>query len=73
MKVIMINNKIISLENVITVELHTSGSGAKSNPFRYWISVNYTNDMSATTPEFTEKKTAEAWLIKIFKILSKNT
>ena len=72
MKLIMIDNKIISLENVISAELRTSGSGAKSNPFSYRIRVRYANDMSEGTPEFSEKKTAEEWLIKISKILSKN-
>ena len=33
--------KIVSLDNVKTVNTSISGSGAKSNPFRYGITIEY--------------------------------
>ena len=41
MKYIRYNNTIISLENIKKVETHCSGSGCKSNPYIYSVTVEY--------------------------------
>lgn len=70
MKVIMIENKIISLENVITAEFRTFGTGAKSNPYHYDILIKYSNGAEAFTEYFDNKVEAERYFNQIFTILS---
>lgn len=72
MKAIIIDNKIISLENILTVELCTFRTGAKSNPYYYNLLFHYTNDKEVFTERFNEKETAQGWFEKVFEILSKN-
>ena len=41
MKYIRYNNTLVSLENIKRVEAHCSGSGCKSNPYFYSVTVEY--------------------------------
>lgn len=72
MKIILIDNKIISLENILTVEFRTFGTGAKSNPYSYDIMFRYTNDKEVFTGYFDDKETAQNWFKKISEKLSEN-
>ena len=71
MKAIMItDSKIISLENVEQVKFITNGSGAKSNPYYWQISVHYTNGNIASTTQFYKKEEASFYFNKIYEILT---
>ena len=43
MKVLMVNNKIVSLEKVKSVELREIETGSRSKPFSYLIDIKYIN------------------------------
>lgn len=73
MKVIRINNTIVSLENMRNVELQHSGSGAKSNPYKSCIIVEYRGDTEDTRVWFddnAEQTIGEQHMAAILKILS---
>ena len=72
MKIIIIDNKIISLENILTVDLRTFGTGAKSNPYYYDIMFRYTNNKEVCTEYFNNEETAQNWFKKISEKLSEN-
>ena len=71
MKAIMIDRKIISLENVLEVCFDTFGTGAKSNPYYWSINITYTNKNKVHCGEFDNEKTAEKWFNEIFEKLTK--
>ena len=73
MKAIRIEKTIVSLENVRSVELHQSGSGAKSNPFRSTIVVEYQGKCEDARVWFSDdmaQTTGEKYMEKIMSILS---
>ena len=72
MKIIIIDNKIISLENILTVELRTFGTGAKSNPYYYNILFEYTDNQEVCSKSFRDEGTAKDWFKKISEKLSEN-
>ena len=62
-------NKIVSLENVKEIELYTSGSGAKSNPFCHTIRIDYFNGENSHLCFEDDLNEAKRTLENIFKIL----
>lgn len=71
MKCIKTNEKIVSLENVKSVQKFTWGSGAKSNPFSYRIDVDYFNGDDCSIFFEEDKKAFEATYEEIYEILTK--
>ena len=70
MLLIRTENQITSLENVKSVEFIENGSGAKSNPYHYIITINYFNDDDGCYLRFDGNKVkAEETFEKILKIL----
>lgn len=69
MKLIRTDNQIISLENVKEISLHTSGSGAKSNPYQYNINIEYMNKERSWISCKGSKEKAEDIMNKIYDIL----
>jgi hypothetical protein len=50
------------------VELRESGTGAKSNPFSFWITIHYFNHNDYTTIKCGDEKEEQ---IKMFKKIAK--
>lgn len=73
MKLITTEDKIVSLENIKTVELIAGGTGAKSNPYYYNIEIEYKDCKSAFLHFRDNEKKAKETFEKILKILSENT
>lgn len=63
MKAIIIENKIISLENLLTVDIMRHDG--------YLLRIHYRDNHQATA-SFQSKETAQKWLEKIFEIITKN-
>ncbi len=72
MKLIATEDKIVSLENVKTVEITYTGTGAKSNPYKYYIAIEYKDASPATLYFAGNEKKAEETFKKILEILSEN-
>lgn len=71
MKAIRMNNEVIVvLENVKNVSLHTNGTGAKSNPYYYFIRIEYMNGQSASSPTTEDKSQVLFWFNTIFTIIT---
>ena len=68
MKLISIGTTILSLENVQRVDLERFGSGAKSNPFRWVLTVTYTN-LNRESLDTEKELTAQNWYQTILSIL----
>lgn len=56
MKAILIKNTIVTLQNLKIAELETNGSGAKSNPYRYIIRLEYFSEDRPTCIDFSYDK-----------------
>ena len=56
MKAILIKNTIVTLQNLKIAELETNGSGAKSNPYRYTIRLEYFSENRPTCIDFDDDK-----------------
>lgn len=59
------NAKLVSLNNVKSVELDVYGSGAKSNPFQYTIVIQYFGDEKTHLSYKSASDTAETALRNI--------
>lgn len=70
MRAIRFKDKIISLEAVREVTSSVTGTGAKSNPFRYAIHVYYMNDKSASFYNLESLEMVEQLMDSIFNILT---
>jgi hypothetical protein len=64
------DNQIISLENVREVNFKTGGSGAKSNPYCWWVTVHYKDGDCVATERFACKENAMYYFNKIYEILT---
>ena len=71
MKLIRTNDELICLERVKKVTTRTFGSGAKSNPYKYFINIQYFNDEDCVNIEFDNKKKFDDTFEEIAEILSK--
>ena len=69
MKVIKVDDKIVVLEKVKGVEVSESGSGAKSNPFRYTIQVEYFGGDFENITIVSDEVKAHNTMNKIYEIL----
>ncbi len=56
MKAILIKNTIVTLQNLKIAELETNGSGAKSNPYKYTIRLEYFSENRPTCINFDDDK-----------------
>lgn len=65
------NNKIISISNIKSIELNTYGSGAKSNPYRYEICIEYFGDETNSIGFDSNKACAEKAFEEIFEKINK--
>jgi len=70
MKAIMIDNKILSLENVKEVSFHYSGTTTMKGIFEYYIIISYMNGADARSDTVPGKEKAKEWLNKIFEIIT---
>jgi len=70
MKAIMVDTRILSLENVKEVEFYESGTGSQRNPFRYGVIVNYMNGESSSSDSINNKEKAKEWFNQIFEIIT---
>lgn len=71
MKLIKTNDELICLEGVKKVVKRTFGSGAKSNPYKYFINIQYFNEEDGVNIEFDNKKVFDDTFDEIAEILSK--
>lgn len=69
MKVIKVGDEIMVLERVKKVGISESGSGAKSNPFRYTISIEYFGDECSDITVMHDKVKALEVMNRIYEIL----
>lgn len=65
-----INDKIVALTNVKSVELHVSGSGAKSNPYLYMVKIEYFGEEYTSLYFEEEGIMAKNTMNEIFKALN---
>jgi len=70
MKAIMVDNKILSLENVKEVEFYEGGTGAQRNPFYYGVAIDYMNGEHSSSGSTNNKEKAKEWFNKIFEIIT---
>ena len=70
MKAIMVNNKILSLENVKEVELYEGGTGAQRNSYYYGVAIDYMNGEHSSSGSVSDKAKAKEWFNKIFEIIT---
>lgn len=70
MKAIMVDNRILSLENVKEVQFCESGTGSQRNPFYYHVLINYMNGESANSEFISNKEKVKEWFNKIFEIIT---
>lgn len=70
MKCVKTSEKIVVLENVKAVEFEVSGSGAKSNPHNYSISIKYLGGDTERLRFADNKKEAEQMYENIFHVIS---
>ena len=70
MKAIMIDNKILSLENIKEVSFHYNGTTTMKNVFEYYITISYMNGADALSDTIPGKEKAKEWLDKIFEIIT---
>ena len=69
MKVIKVGDEIVVLEKVKSVNVHESGSGAKSNPFRYTIHIEYFGNEFSNITIMNDEAKAHNTMNKIYEIL----
>jgi hypothetical protein len=69
MKILVTDERIVVLENVKDVNLAHSGSGAKSNPYYYYLHINYFGGESVDIEYGTNEKGAKETFNKITEIL----
>lgn len=73
MKIIVTEDKIVTLNNVKEIEFCHTGSGAKSNPHRYYIFITYFgNEKSRIDFDDDENKAKETFKY-IAEILAKQS
>ena len=70
MKAIMIDNKILSLENVKEVHFHYNGTTTMKGVYEYFIIISYMNGADARSDAIPGKEKAKEWLNKIFEIIT---
>ena len=70
MKAIMIDNKILSLENVKEVSFHYNGTATKQGVYEYYITVVYMNGADSRSNAIPGKEKTKEWLNKIFEIIT---
>lgn len=70
MKLIIVNNEMVILESVKRVTRIIEGSGAKSNPYRYLIRIEYFNDEKAINIHCENETQFNKSFEEIYKILS---
>ena len=71
MKYIKIIDEIVCLGNVKSIFCNCTGTGAKSNPYHYYIHILYFGGEKITLKFNTEKEQKE-YFEKIFEILTKD-
>lgn len=69
MKIITTKDKIISLEEVQSVNLTNTGTGAKSNPNKYTVAIRYIHGGLETVGFGEEKIKADKFMNEIAEIL----
>ena len=70
MKAIMVDNRILSLENVKEVQFCEGGTGSQRNPFYYYVVINYMNGESANCEFINNQEKVKEWYNKIFEIIT---
>lgn len=71
MKTIFINGDLIlSLENIISIKLHTNGTGAKSNPYSYFVRIEYHGGEYTSTHCTDNKELAQFWINQMYEIIT---
>ena len=65
-------NKIVSMNDVKSIELKTFGSWSKSNPFCHYIEIDYFNGENETLSFNVNEDKAKTVLSDIFEKLTKN-
>jgi len=70
MKAIMIDDKILSLENVKEISMRWNGAYTSDNGLEYFINIIYMNGADARTGAIPGKGKAKEWLDKIFEIIT---
>ena len=71
MKYIKVIDEIVCLGNVRSVFCNYTGTGAKSNPYHYYIHISYFGGEKTTLKFYIEKEQKE-YFEKIFEILNKS-
>lgn len=71
MKYIKVTDEIVCLGNVKNVFCNYTGTGAKSNPYHYYIHILYFGGEKTTLKFYTEKE-QKGCFEKIFEILEKS-
>lgn len=69
MRVIKVDDEIVVLEKVKNVSVSESGSGAKSNPFRYTIHIEYFGNEFSNITIMNDETKAHNVMNKIYEIL----